>query len=209
MDEGDRVAGTVMIAAAAGTVLAMGHHPSSAHDAALGWAVHGAMIALLAALIFGFAHVARRRGLGRPAVLAGLVAYAIAAVGHIGAATINGFAVPALAARGGVGHDLFLFAWEMNHAMAKLGVYATATAYLFWSADLLSEKAVAPRLLGAAGLIAGAVPAALLAAGAIRMNVAGALIVYAAQVGWAALAGLYVLRNGAARETLAPACEGD
>jgi hypothetical protein len=196
MKSADRVAGAAMIAAAAGTLLAMGHHPSGVHGgSSLAGIVHASMIALLGLLVFGFAHMARRRGLGRPAVLAGLVAYGIALVGHAGAATINGFAVPALAARGVATHDLFLFAWELNQALAKLGVYATSAAYLLWSADFLADRRT--RLLGAVGLMAAIVPAALLASGAIRLDVTGAFICYAVQVGWAALVGLHLLRHGA------------
>lgn len=194
MKSADRVAGVAMIAAAAGTVLAMGHHPSGAQGgSALAGIVHASMIALLGLLAFGFAHMARRRGLDRPAVLAGLLAYGIALFGHVGAATINGFAVPALAARGVTTHDLFLFAWEMNQALAKLGVDATSAAYLFWSGDLLGEGRT--RFLGALGLAAAIVPASLLASGAIRLDVPGAFISYAVQVGWAALVGLHLLRN--------------
>ncbi|HYJ30709.1 MAG TPA: hypothetical protein VEW25_10255 [Allosphingosinicella sp.] len=196
MKEADRVAGVAMIAAAAGALLAMGHHPSGAHGgSALAGIVHASMIALLGLLIFGFTHMARRRGLDRPAVLAGLLAYGIALFGHVGAATINGFVVPALAARGVTAHDLFLFAWEMNQALAKLGVYATSAAYLFWSAELIGEGRT--RLLGALGLVAAILPASLLASGAIRLDVTGAFISYAVQVGWAALVGLHLLRHGA------------
>jgi len=196
MKEADRVAGVAMIAAAAGALLAMGHHPSGAHGgSALAGIVHASMIALLGLLIFGFTHMARRRGLDRPAVLAGLLAYGIALFGHVGAATINGFVVPALAARGVTAHDLFLFAWEMNQALAKLGVYATSAAYLFWSAELIGEGRT--RLLGALGVVAAILPASLLASGAIRLDVTGAFISYAVQVGWAALVGLHLLRHGA------------
>ncbi len=191
----DRAAGAALVAAAAGTLFAMGHHPSGAHGGGgLAGAVHAAMILLLAAATFGFAHFARRRGLDRPAMLAGLVAYGVALAGHVGAATTNGFVVPALAARGGVGHDIFLFAWEANQALARLGVFATGAAYLLWSADLLRDRGTA-LLLGLAGLAAGAIPSALLLAGAIRMDVAGAFVVYALQVGWAALVGIALIRG--------------
>ncbi|HEV2816807.1 MAG TPA: hypothetical protein VGW40_06255 [Allosphingosinicella sp.] len=127
----DRIAGGALIGAALSSVLAMAHHPTSAHAGALGPIVHGTMIVLLAATAFGFAHFALRRGAGRPAILAGLVAYALSVVVTIGAATINGFIVTALAARGVTNHDLFLFAWEANQALARLGVYATAAAFAF------------------------------------------------------------------------------
>lgn len=196
----DRLAGGVLIAAAAASVLAMAHHPASAHEAGPGALVHGAMIALLGAMAFGLAYFALRRGLARPAVLAGLVAYGLSLVFHAWAATINGFVVPALAARGAaVGHDILLFAWEANQAMARLGVYATGTAFILWSIDLLRRgRDGTARAIGFAGLAAGAVPAAMLAAGEIAMDLAGALAVYAAHAAWTALIGLYLMRTAAA-----------
>ena len=195
---GDRAAGLALIAAAAGSVAAMAHHPSGAHGGAgaLAGIVHAAMILVLALMTFGFVHVARRRGLGRPAVLAGLVAYAIGLFGHAGAATINGFVVPALAARGpqAVGHDIFLLAWEVNQALARLGVYATCAAFLLWGADLLRDA----RWTGAVALAAGAVPAAALAGGWIAMDVAGAFLVYAVHATFAALVGIQLVRRRAA-----------
>ena len=193
----DRIAGAALIAAAASSVLAMAHHPTGAHSGSLGALVHGAMIVLLAVTAFGFAHFAIRRGLGRPAVLAGLVAFGLCLFGHVGAATINGFVVPAVAARGddSVGHDIFLFAWEANQALARLGVYANAAAFLFWSLDFLRRPGLEPRLIGLAGLAAGAVPALLLATGLIRMNVPGALTAYAAFAAWAALVGIHLVRG--------------
>lgn len=197
MSTGDRAAGLALIGAATGTLLAMGHHPTGAHGGALAGIVHGTMIGLLALTTYGLAHFARARGLDRPAVLAGLVAYAVALLGHVGAATVNGFVVPALAARGdgAVGHDIFLFAWESNQALARLGVFATGAAFILWGADLIRDR----RLLGVAGLVAGAVPAAALAAGWIDMDVAGAFFVYALHAGWTGLLGLHLLRGGTAR----------
>jgi len=195
-DQGaDRIAGWAMIAAAALSVLAMAHHPTSAHAGGLAGFIHGAMIVLLALTTFGFAHFALRRGLGRPAILAGLIAYLISLVGHVGAATINGFVVPALAARGVTDHGLFLFAWEANQALAKLGVFATGAAYVLWSLDFLRRPGVEARALGALGLLAGLLPAALLGSGAITMNVSGAGVAYGAFAGWGVLVGLHLLRG--------------
>ena len=195
---GDRIAGAALIAGAAGSVLAMAHHPTGAHGGPLGPIVHGAMILLLGAMAFGFLTFCLRRGPARPAILAGLLAYGVSLFAHVGAATINGFVVPALAARGAgaVDHDIFLLAWESNQALARLGVAATGLAFIFWSVDFLRRPGVEPRLIGALGLLAGAVPIALLAAGAIRMDVAGAFIVYAAHAAWAALVGLHLWRKG-------------
>ena len=194
---GDRIAGAALIAGAAASVLAMAHHPVGAHGGGLAGLVHGAMIILLGLQAFGFAHLVVRRGLDRPAMLAGLTAYYISLVAHVGAATINGFVVPALIARGegAVLHDIFLFAWESNQALAKLGVYATGLAFLLWSTDFLRRSGLWQRAIGLAGLSAGAIPAGLLAAGAIRMDVSGAFLVYALHAAWAVLVGLALLRG--------------
>lgn len=191
---GDRIAGAALAAAALVSVAAMAHHPTSAHGGGgLNGLVHGLMIILVALLAFGFVHFARGRGLDRPAILAGLIAYGISVVAHVGAATINGFVVPALAGRGGLSHDIFLFAWETNQALAGLGVYATGAAFILWSIDLVRRGGGWLRLVGLAGLVAGALPAALLAVGAIRMNVNGALLVYAVHAAWAASVGISLI----------------
>lgn len=193
---GDRAAGLALVGAAAFSMLAMAHHPTSLRAGAMIGIVHGAMILFVGMMAFGFTHVARRRGLDRPAVLAGLVAYAIAAGADVGAATINGFAAPALAAHG-ASHDAFDTLWVLNQALAALGVVATGVAYALWSLDLWRRwKAVA--LLG---LLAGAVPALLLIGGWIDMHLHWAVLVYAAQALWAALIGFLLLRGAFAAET--------
>jgi hypothetical protein len=198
LNSNDRLAGAAHISAAAVTVLAMAHHPTGAHGAGgLNALVHGTMMAVLTLLAFGFVHLARLRGLGEAPVLAGLVAYGLSLFAHVGAATINGFVVPALAGRGpgAVAHDIFLFAWETNQALAKIGVYATGAAFILWSVDLLRRQGGTARLVGLAGLVAGAVPAVLLASGTIRLNVTGAIVTYAIHAAWAALVGLLLLRG--------------
>lgn len=195
---GIRVAGAAMIAAAVGILLAMGHHPSGPHSGPLGGIVHGAMIGLLTVVAWGFVTFCIERGAARPLISAGLIAYAIRLFAHIGAATINGFVVPALANASGppVDHDLFRMAWFANQALAKLGVYMTGAAYVLWSLDLVRGQSKWEKATGALGLAAGAVPAMLLASGVLRMDVAGAFLVYAAHVGWAALVGLMMMHGG-------------
>ena len=199
MEASGRIGGAALIAAGAGTVLAMAHHPVGAHGGGLlGPSVHAAMIVLLALTVFGFATFCALRGAARPLILAGLIAYALALFGHAGAATINGFVVPALAGRDTVpGHDIFLLAWEANQALAKLGVIAASVAFLFWSTDFLRREGAKAKAIGALGLIAGLVPPVLLLGGFITMNVNGALIVYAIQAAWGALVGVHLFRGAA------------
>lgn len=193
MRHGDRAAGIALIAAAVASMVAMAHHPSSFHAGAVIGIVHGVMILVVGAMLYGFSHFARRRGLGRPAVLAGLIAYGIGAAANIGAAVINGFVAPALASDSpAVHHDLFAFAWAANQALAGLGVVAVGAAYALWSLDLLRTN----KLLAALGLLAGGVPALLLAGGWIGMTLYPAIAVYAGQALWAALVGWLILRGG-------------
>jgi hypothetical protein len=193
---GDRAAGIALIGAAAFSMLAMAHHPTSRNAGAMIGIVHGAVILFTGMMAFGFTHFARLRGLERPAVLAGLVAYGIGVFATVGAATISGFVTPALAAHApDASHELFDLAWAMNQALAKVGVVAMGAAYALWSLGLWRRwKPVA--LLG---LLAGGVPALLLIGGWIDMHLHSAILVYAAQVLWAALIGWLLLRGSFAR----------
>ena len=193
----DRIAGGALIAGSLLSVLAMAHHPDHVDPGGLVGIVHGAMIVLMSVIAFGFAHFALRRGLGRPAILAGLIAYFIGLVADLGAGTTNGFIVPALAARGAdlSGHDVFLLAWEANQALARLGVFATAAAFTFWSIDFLRRTGLEAKAIGGLGLLAGLVPAILLATGATDMHVAGAFMAYAAFAAWGAIVGMHLLRG--------------
>jgi hypothetical protein len=190
-----RTAGAMMAGAAILSVVAMAHHPTGKHGlGGLAQLVHGTMIAVLLVMLAGFARFAACRGLDRTLPLVGLVAYAASAVAHLIAATINGFAVPALAARG-VPHDFFALSWELNQAFAGLGVYLTSAAFLAWSLDLVIRGPGATRALSVVGLAAAIGPAALFAAGAIEMNVAGASIVYAAHAAFALFVSVQMMRG--------------
>ena len=198
----DRIAGGALILGSLLSVFVMAHHPEHVDPNGLVGIVHGAMIALMSATAFGFAHFALRRGVGRPAILAGLVAYFIGLVADIGAGTTNGFIVPALAAHGPslASRDVFLLAWEANQALARLGVFATAAAFLFWSIDFLRRPGFEPRAIGVLGLVTGLVPAGLLASGVTNMHLAGAFAAYAAFALWGTIVGFHLLRGRLAPE---------
>ena len=198
MESSDRMGGAALIAAAAGTIIGMAHHPTPSANLHIGPLVHGLLIFFVGLSAFGFAAYCAARGPGRPAILGGAVSYGFALLGHTGAATINGFAVAALAARGEpIGRDTWLLAWEMNQALAQLGVVAAGIAILHWSADLLASRRKEARALGFLGLLAGGAPSMLLVAGAIDMDLTGASIAYAAHAVWGALLGLHLLRGKA------------
>jgi hypothetical protein len=190
--DADRIAGGALMLAALGIAVMMGHHPSSFHAIALARFVHGAMIALIGVTTYGFAHLALRMGVEKPAALAGLVACGIGALGGIGAGTINGFLVTGLVVRGVTDHNLLLFAWEGNQALAHIGVIASGTAFLLWSSDFVRRPGWAARGLGALGILAGTLPMLLLWSGMLGMNLAGAILIYGIHAAWIALAGLYL-----------------
>jgi hypothetical protein len=191
MHSHDRTAGGALALASAGVVLAMAHHPTGLHSG-LGQLVHGTMLVLLGVTAYGLFHFALRQGIARPAVLAGAVAYAIGTMCNVGAATISGFAAPAMAAHAGIDHQLFIVTWELNQALAKVAVAATGAAFLLWSLGLFGRSGWMAKTIAVLGVAAGVAPVLLLGFGALRMNVAGAMIVYAMQAGWMFLIGVYL-----------------
>lgn len=195
----DRVAGFAMIGATLLVVFAMAHHPTHLYDStsARGDLVHGAMLILLTVLAFGFAHFALRCGIRRALILAGVVAYAVSVVCHLGAATINGFVVPALAASDGLTHgdSVFAFSWAANQALARIGVYATGAAYLAWSIDFVRQNDVGSRLTGGIGLVASIAPVVALFAFGLSITVHHGLWIYALHMTFALLVGIALVRG--------------
>lgn len=197
-----RVAGAVLILVAILTVVAMAHHPTGHHarDAGslltLSGFVHATMIGLLAANVWGLTIFAARQG-SAGWMLAGILGYGIGFIGHLIAALINGFVVPAVAAAvdRAASHDLFVLLWHGNQAAARLGIYATGVAFAAWSVPLLLRRRPADVSVGALGLLAAAGPAVALFLGAMTLNVQGALIAYGAHGAWTGLVGLQMLRR--------------
>lgn len=187
-----RDGGAAMAVAAVASIALMMNHPSGPHGGAMVGIVHGGMMLALGAMLFGFVAFARARGPSTP-VIAGLIAYAISTGAHFGAATINGFAVPAMAnwPKGPPGHDVFLLAWQLNQGFAGLGIVATGIAYVSWAIALRRDHVV----LAATGALAGAVPAALLLSGVIRLDIHGALLAYGLHGLWALALGVTMWRG--------------
>jgi hypothetical protein len=186
-----RAAGGVLAAVSILSVLVMAHHPTGADNAPLARSVHGAMMILVLMMATGYAQFAAKRDLARLPVMAGMVFYGAGANGNLLAATINGFAVPALIERGAT-PDILAFAWELNQALAFEAVFAISAAFAFWGADLFRRNAP---VTGIAGIAAGLVPAALLASGAMDMHVAGAFVIYGIQAAFGAIVGVQMIRR--------------
>jgi len=195
-----QIAGGLMIAASALVVLTMAHHPTSVGRGPLVEIVHSVMIALELVLGLGFLVFVLARGSDRLLMLSGAVAYLFSMIASIGAATVNGFVSPALLGSGApVNPDVVRFGWHYGQALASIGAYTTSAAYLLWALDLLHGPQRLARLAGLAGIIAGGLPLVLLMTGALRMNVAGAMLIYGLDVAWAVLVGLLLIRDGVSR----------
>lgn len=187
-----RDGGIALAVGAVTSIVLMMNHPSAPHGGAVVEIVHSGMMVALGAMLFGFVAFVLERGLSTP-VVAGLIAYAISTGAHFMAATINGFAVPAMASwpKGPPGHDVFLLAWQLNQGLAGVGIVATGIAYISWAIALRRDHPA----LAAAGALVGAVPAGLLLTGAIRLDVHGALLAYGLHGLWALALGVTMWRG--------------
>jgi hypothetical protein len=177
-----------MILSAVVAVAAVAHHPSVHHAAsnadllaqmvrlsAVDEAVHAVVIVAVCGLLFGLTAFADRRGLRDGAVLAGLVAYAIGVVFAIGAALIDGFLIPAIAARYATAPparidtalQLVTVSAMTIQIATKTWLLATSFAVVIWSWVLIRHGSL-PRAIGALGILA---TAALLGVLAFTANI--------------------------------------
>lgn len=197
-----RVAGIVLMVTAILTIVAMGHHPSG-HEApsaglgmTLGGFIHATMIVLLSGTAWGllvFSLREPRNGW----VLAAMLAYGVSFFGHVTAALINGFIVPALAAEVDPSSSgaIFELLWQSNQAAAELGVFSASAAFSLWSIHLLLRKPDPDKLVGVVGLLVAAGTAGALYSGIIALDVSGAFVAYGGHAIWTGLVGLQLLRK--------------
>jgi hypothetical protein len=209
-----RAAGALLIAASIFELIAMAHHPSvRAADvaqaivqlremsAAAAW-VHGVLIALMLAGFFALTEFAWQRGITRPAIRAGLIAYAVGVVAMTGAALVDGFVTPrvAMLSPGVSATDLQVTAQLLklcmlfNQALASLGAIAMSVGITAWSVDLV-RGAGAERALGVFGVAIGLGSAGALIAGVLRLDVHGMMLVLVLQVIWTCGVGVLLLRT--------------
>lgn len=196
---------TLAVLIAAATVLAvalMAHHPTAhatdtaglvteiARKAALNRFVHGALIGLLAALLFAFLEFSARPGFAGPLVRAARLAMVVDVAASVTAASINGFIVTDLAARYADAdaaaldalRHLLRLCWQANQVFAALGEIARGLAVLLWSCALLQLGR--SRIVGLAGLLLGGLPALLVLGGVLRLDVHGAMLALLATASW-------------------------
>ena len=209
-----RLAAVVLIVAPILEMAAMAHHPSiSSHDvtevaaqlralAARAAQVHGALIALIFAVLLAVMQFARRRGLSRATVSSGLLLYAAGVLLMTPAALVDGFIVPrvALAVPGMAPADAALvaqfaaFAMLFNQAFAKCAAVLISAGIAAFSLDL-AGGAPPERSLGIFGLASGLACALAVATGILPLNVHGMSLVLCAQALWTIAVGALLLRR--------------
>ena len=204
-------AGIAIGVSAIATIFAIAHHPTvTVRDpvhaiaqmvrlAAMDRIVHGVVIVLLGALLFGFTVYSLRRGLHRQTVIAALLAYAAGAGAMFAAALIDGFLIPAVATRyaGAAPAAIALAAQLLSlcalaiQVLAKFGTIALSSAVVLWSADLVRTPG-ALRITGIIGIASGVTVVVVLAfAGALNPHNLGVIVLLQA-IWYVAIAALLV-----------------
>ncbi len=134
------LAGAALVAGAAISLVALSHHPSvhghggatllvqMARLRAADATVHAVVIAAAGAQLFGLAVFSLRRGLRYESVVGAAVAYAIATAAIVGAAILDGFVIPAVAARAVAVSTAGLAASPSADVVAPAMISAAATA---------------------------------------------------------------------------------
>ena len=159
---GGRAAGIVIVASALLTIFAVAHHPTLRAKtpetliagmvalAPLDMFVHGSLIAIIIALVAGFAVFTARLGLNEQSAIAAFVVYSLGAFAVVGAALIDGFLTPAIAfqyehahaAEVPQGMGLLVFASLAIQVLTKFGFIAMSVGVLFWSIGLLRRARI-------------------------------------------------------------------
>jgi len=208
-----RVAGAALIAASILSVVALGFDPDiSGHDSReilqgiiaatrVHQAVHIAEMLSLGGFAFGFTSLARGLGLQRPAVLAGLVAYLAGCLAMLGAATLDGFVTPDIAAGFitrspadiDVGMNLLRFTGILLQNLADLSFVLLAAGTLLWALALIAGR-VPHRVTGAIGLASGIVPIILVVLH-LDQDPTSLIMVLVAQSAWNIAAAILLLRS--------------
>jgi hypothetical protein len=194
------------------SLLAAAHHPEvRTHDLAAALqiladqsrliaGVHAILLLLMGAQLVGFYGFARRLGLDRVAVAAGLLLVGAGSAAMLAAAAINGFAVPALAsdyralspADASAVTVALRLCWQLNQAFAEIGAVAWGLGLLCWSVELGFRSGLT-RIVGLAGGLAALAIAAGVGSGLIRLHVGGFIAVIALLTAWSVAAALLML----------------
>ena len=183
------------------------HHPmADMHDparhlaniVAIGQAdcwVHGLVIVVTLLLTTGFSGFAWRLGVAHPLVMAGWLAQLFGATALIGAALLDGFVVPDLAARGGANaYDFLAFCGIWLQADTRLGFVLIAVSAVFFGHALLHHRGGA-LWIGLLGIAVGGFSAVFLLAMTARFNAPLLLAYMTGQAVWHLTVAFWMIRG--------------
>ena len=211
--ERERLAGTLMLAAAVASIVFVAIDPvatgadarailqSMAANAPTHRLVHAVEMACVFALAFGMASLANRLGQHRPAVRAGCIAYLAGSVLMLGATVVDGFITGDAAGYFlGAGHDvergreLVHMCYAVIQDLAMVSWFFQAAGVLALGASLVREPG-ARRVVGAIGLVTGALPPIAIVATYPVMDTAVVVGILLAQLAWNVAAASLLLRR--------------
>ena len=206
--------GIILLVASLLEGLGMLHHPSVqtsdtaqvleqiARFGTLSAVVHGALITLMLVVAYGFVDFAVRRGLHRPLIRAGAIAYGCGVLVMVGAGLVSGYIVTGLASVMPhttavdlqINRQMLLLCRVLNQSCADFGVVAMSAGIVFWSLDLCGEKG-SRRAVGLMGCLVGLLPALALMLGQIQLDVHGMTEVVVVQGVWNIAVAALMLRR--------------
>ena len=195
--------GIVLLVASLLEVLGMLHHPSVqtsdisqaveqiARFSRLSAIVHGVLIALMLLIAYGLVDFAFRRGLPRPLIRAGGIAYGCGVLVMVGAALVSGFIIPGVASLTPhatavdlqINLQILLLCRVLNQSCANFAVVAMSVGIVCWSLDLCRNSG-SLRAVGVFGCLVGLLPALALIFGGVHLDVPGMTEVVVAQAAW-------------------------
>ena len=163
--------------------------------------VHGVAIASVCGYAFGYSVLARRLGLHRPLVLAGLIAYLFGCAAMIGATILDGFVTPHIAVdaitaapeRVAFAYNLVHYLGVVLNDLAKLGWLLQAVAALAWSVTLFGESQI-NRVIGVVGVLSSGLVTLVVVGSDTNMSMVSLLSVLLAQMIWNIAAAVLLIR---------------
>lgn len=195
--------GIVLLIASLLEVLGMLHHPSVQTSdisravaqivrfSTLSAIVHGVLITLSLLIAYGFVDFSLRRGLRRPLIQAGGIAYGCGVLVMMGAGLVSGFIITGVASL--IPHttavdlqinlQILLLCRALNQSCANFAVIAMSAGIVCWSVDLCRNSG-SLRAVGLFGCLVGLVPALALMYDEIHLDVQGMTEVVVAQAAW-------------------------
>jgi hypothetical protein len=207
----ETIYGGALIVSVIGMLVTAAFHPTGhqmmasaetfARIASIGIAVHALALASTGVSAFGLVGLSLRLGIARLDVVGALVAFAMAVMGVMVAASVSGFVAPVLGKMMFAADDtarplvryLFMYNGAINQAFAKFHTVASSVAILLWSIAMLRTQF--SRVLGGVGRVIGLATLFVILTGRLPLNVHGFGLVVLTQGVWLVWGGVLLLAS--------------